>query len=78
MKPKYHVNERIAFVSRNIFIVEGKRNIGKWQHHVGYVKQVRRSLLGFRYIVNVAKSSDVYFVPERDIIGLVANREESN
>ncbi len=70
MKEFYSVGQRIAFIARNKCTFNGNIIRGKWSHYVGYIKQVRRSVFGVRYVVNVSKSSDIYFVPQRDVIGV--------
>lgn len=78
MKVKYKIGQRLAFIARNECIIDGKRMIGKWKHFVGYVKQVRRTFLGAYYVMIVCKSDEILIVPQRDIIGIVEKREDSN
>ncbi len=78
MKPIYEVGQSLAFIARSKCVYNGNRISGRWMHFVGYVKQVRRSLLGVRYVMNVSKSSEVYIVPQRDIMGIVNNRTKSD
>lgn len=78
LKAKYEIGQRLSFIARNKCAVGRKLIIGKWTHHVGYVKQVRRSLLGVRYVMIKSKSDDIYIVPQRDIIGVVEKRDNSN
>lgn len=78
MKPIYTVGQRLSFIARNKCTVNGNRINGKWTHFVGYVKQVRRSLLGVRYVMIKSKSDDIYIVPQRDIIEVVERRETTN
>lgn len=78
MKPKFNIGQRIAYIARNKCAVGGHVIRGKWSHYVGYIKQIRKSLFGIRYVVNVAKSADVHIVPERDILHVVEKRDESN
>lgn len=78
MKTKYQEGQRLAYIARNECTLDGKIVKGPWRHHVGYVKQVRRSLLGVRYVINVAKTDEVHIVPVRDIIGPVEKRENPN
>lgn len=78
MKPIYAVGQRLSFIARNKCTVNGNRINGKWTHFVGYVKQVRRSLLGVRYVMIKSKSDDIYIVPQRDIIEVVERRETTN
>lgn len=78
MKPLYQIGQRLAFIARNTCTYNGNRINGKWTHIVGYVKQVRRSLLGVRYVMIKSKSDDIYIVPQRDIIGVVEKRENTN
>lgn len=75
MKPLYDTGQRVAFIARNECVIDGKRALGKWSHIVGYVKQVRRSLLGAKYVVCKSKSDEIYIVPQRDVLGLVEKRE---
>ena len=75
MKSKYQKGQRIEFIARNECEVKGSLIRGKWSHYVGYVKQVRKLMFGALYVVIVAKSSDVYLVPERDIIGIVESKQ---
>lgn len=78
MKTSYKVGQRLAFIARNECIIDGKRMIGKWKHLVGYVKQIRRTFLGTYYVMIVCKSDDIFIVAQRDIIGVVEKREDSN
>lgn len=78
MKARYQVGQRLAYIARNKCVLNGNVISGLWRHHVGYVKQIRRSLLGVRYVINKAKSEEVHIVPERDILGIVEKRENSN
>lgn len=78
MKPLYQIGQRLAFIARNECTFNGNRISGKWSHFVGYVKQVRRSLFGVRYVMIKSKSDDIYIVPQRDVIGIVEKREDSN
>lgn len=48
-----------------------------WKHYVGYVKQVRRTLFGVRYVINVCKTDEIHFVPQRDVIGVLEKRENN-
>lgn len=77
MKPKYNKGDRLSFIARNRCSLNGNRIDGKWMHYVGYVKQVRRSLFGVRYVMNVAKCADVFIVPQRDIIELVTDKSNN-
>lgn len=78
MKTKYEVGQRISFIARNEIIYGGKRIFGPWKHHVGYVKQVRKTLFGERYVTVKAKSDEIYILSSHNIIGLVEKREETN
>ncbi len=78
MKAKYEIGQRLSFIARNKSTFNGNKISGIWKHYVGYVKQVRRSLLGVRYVINVAKSPEIFIVPQRDIIGVVEKKEISN
>lgn len=78
MKPHYEIGQRLSFIARNTCTYNGNRISGKWTHHVGYAKQVRRSLLGVRYVMIKSKSDDIYIVPQCDIIGVVEKRDNSN
>lgn len=78
MKPLYEIGQRLAFIARNKCTFNGNMISGKWTHFVGYVKQVRRSLLGMRYVMIVSKSDDIYIIPQRDIMGVVEKRDNSN
>lgn len=76
MKPLYQIGQRLSFIARNKCTFNGNQIDGKWSHHVGYVKQVRRSLLGVRYVMIKSKSDEIFIVPQRDIIGVVEKREK--
>lgn len=78
MKPLYEIGQRLSFIARNKCSVNGEIIKGKWTHIVGYVKQVRRSLFGVKYVMIKSKSDDIYIVPQRDVIGLVEKRENIN
>lgn len=78
MKAKYKIGQRLSFIALNKCTFNGNKISGIWKHYVGYVKQVRRSLLGVRYVINVAKSPEIFIVPQRDIIGVVEKKEISN
>lgn len=78
MKPLYQIGQRLAFIARNKCAIGRKLIKGKWTHHVGYVKQVRRSLLGVWYVMIKSKSDDIYIVPQRDIMGVVEKRDNPN
>lgn len=78
MRIKYKVEQRLSFIARNKCTYNGNRINGKWSHHVGYVEQVRRTIFGVRYVMIVAKSDEIHIVPQRDIIGVVEKREDSN
>lgn len=78
MKPRYLIEQRIAFIARNECTVEGEIIKGKWQHHVGYIKQVRRRLFDVLYVVILHKSDEIYIVPQCDVLGVVEKRENIN
>lgn len=78
MKTNYKVGQRLAFIARNECAIDGKRMVGKWKHFVGYVKQVRRTFLRTYCVMIVRKSDDIFIVPQRDIIGVMEKREDSN
>ena len=78
MKINYQVGQRLSFIARNKCVMDNKRMIGKWRHFVGYVKQVRRSFLGIYYVMIVCKSDEVFIVPQRDIIGIVEKKDNTN
>lgn len=75
MKQLYQVGQRVAFIARNEVALGDLIVTGKWQHHVGFVKQVRRSILRKRYVLILPKSTEIFIVPQRDIIGVVERRE---
>lgn len=75
MKARYEIGQRLSFIARNKCTFNGNKISGIWKHYVGYVKQVRRSLLGVRYVINVAKSPEIFIVPQRDIIGIVEKKD---
>lgn len=75
MKPKYYVGQRLSFIARSEFAVNGNRVLDKLTYHVGYVKQVRRRFFGVRYVMIVAKSDEIHIVPPRDILGTVEKRD---
>lgn len=78
MKPLYKIGQRLEFIARNKCSVKGEIIEGKWMHIVGYVKQVRRSFLGVKYVINKSKTDEIFIVPQRDIIGIVERRENTN
>lgn len=78
MKTEYCIGQRVAFIARNECTVEGETIKGKWQHHVGYVKQIRRGLFNVVYVVILHKSDEIFIVPQRDILGVVEKRENTN
>lgn len=77
MRPIYEIGQRLAFIARNECVIDGKRVVGKWSHIVGYVKQVRRSLFGVRYVVCKSKCDEIFIVPQRDVLGIVEKRKFS-
>lgn len=78
MKPLYEIGQRLEFIARHKCTVDEKIIEGKWAHYVGYVKQVRRSLLAVRYVMILPKANDIFIVPQRDIIGIVEKRDNTN
>lgn len=78
MKVKYKVGQRLSFIARNKCTFNGCQITGKLTHYVGYVKQIRRSLFGVRYVMIVSKSDEIHIVSQRDIMGVVEKREDSN
>lgn len=64
---KYKKDDRVSFIYKF-----AKHKI---KHFVGYVKAVRKSLFGAKYVINVAKSDEIYIVRKRDIFGLVEWKE---
>lgn len=70
---KYNVGDRVAFMTRRMFCFGTEHT-----HEVGYIKQVRKSLLGTRYVICVAKSKDVYVVRVRDVFGKVERKEKAD
>ena len=77
VKAKYKIGQRVSFIAQNKIEVNDKCVIGKWQHCVGYIKQVRRSLRKICYVIIKAKSDDIYIVPQCDIIGIVEKRDNN-
>ena len=75
MKAKYEIGQRLSFIARNKCAVKGEIIEGKWTHIVGYVKQIRRSLLGVKYVICKSKSDEIFIIPQRDIMGVVEKRE---
>lgn len=78
MKPIYRIGERISFIFRSKYSYDSQLIIGPWRHHVGYIKQVRRSLFGVKYVIIKSKSDEIFIVPQRDIIGIVEKKREVN
>lgn len=74
-KAVYEIGQRLAFIARNECIIDNKRALGKWSHVVGYVKQVRRSIFGVKYVICKSKSDEIYIIPQRDVLGVVEKRE---
>lgn len=78
MKNKYQIGQRLSYFVRNEIVINGERISGKWTHHVGFVKQIRRHLFHIDYVMIVAKSDEIHIVPQRDIIGPVESRKITN
>lgn len=78
MKPKYEIGNRVSFMGRTKCSFNGKIITGLTRHYVGYIKAVRRSLFRTRYVINVAKSDEIFICKPSEIFGLVKKREESN
>lgn len=78
METKYEKEQRVAFIARNKCEFNGKVIKGTWTHHVGYIKQVRQFLWWKRYVIIIAKSDEIFIVPQRDIIGIVESRNTNN
>lgn len=69
-RPRFNVNDRVNFMART---VEGALDVLK--SFVGYVKQVRKGLFGTRYAIYVAKTDEIYVVPEKDIFGIAEKKD---
>lgn len=78
METKYEKEQRVAFIARNRCNYNGEIIKGKWTHHVGYIKQVRQFLWWKWYVVIIAKSDEIFIVPQRNIIGIVESRNIIN
>lgn len=72
--PKYQLNDRVSFMAvveevRGDFIQKTLKSFA------GYIKQVRRSIFGTRYVIFSAKADRLYIVPERDVLGIIEKKE---
>lgn len=73
-KPKFNVNDRVNFMAWTVEI-EDNHELDVLKSFVGYVKQVRKGRFKTRYAICVAKTDDMYVVPEKDIFGIVEKKE---
>lgn len=71
---KYNVGDRVAYMTRQF--TDGDGNVGTSK--VGYIKQVRKSLFGTRYVICVAKSDEVNIVDERNIFNKLERKERTD
>ncbi|MDE7411176.1 MAG: hypothetical protein K2M94_03965 [Paramuribaculum sp.] len=69
MKPPYEINDRVSFMARCKCVVGHSVAKGLNKHFVGYIKQIRRSVFGYRYVISVAKSDDIFIVKPSNIFG---------
>ncbi len=72
--PKYQLNDRVSFMAvveevHSDFIQKTLKSFA------GYIKQVRRSIFGTRYVIFSAKADRLYIVPKRDVLGIIEKKE---
>lgn len=77
MKTIYKLEQRVAFIARNEVACDGKVILGLRKYCKGYIKQIRRSLLGVRYVIQIPKTYEIHIVRQRDVLG-VADYHEDN
>lgn len=65
--PLFKVNDRVNFMAWRID--------GELKSFVGYIKQVRKGRFMTRYAICVAKTDDMYVVPEKDVFGIVEKKD---
>lgn len=73
-QPLFKVNDRVNFMACTVE-VEDNHELDVLKSFVGYVKQVRKGRFKTRYAICVAKTDDMYVVPEKDIFGIVEKKE---
>lgn len=70
----FKVNDRVNFMAWTVE-VEYKHELNVLKSFVGYVKQVRKGRFKTSYAICVAKTDDMYVVPEKDIFCIVDRKE---
>ena len=79
---KYKVSDRVEYVIRPTYTIGRSLCKGRNIHRVGYIKKAEHKMLrGWVYYICVAIEKDyriIDIVPEKEIFGIVKNKEVSN
>lgn len=77
MKIPYKINDRVSFMTRCKCVVGRSVAKGLNKHFVGYIKQIRRSIFGRRYVILVAKSDEIFIVKPSHIFGKLEKKSNN-
>lgn len=72
-QPLFKVNDRVNFMAWTVE-VEDNHVLDVLKSFVGYIKQVRQERFKTSYAICVAKSDEMFVVPEKDIFGIVEKK----
>lgn len=72
--PKFKENDRVNFMAWTEEVTDGVV-LDTLRSFVGYIKQVRNGRLKTEYAICVAKSDEMFVVPEKDIFGIVEKKD---
>lgn len=72
--PKFKENDRVNFMAWAVD-VENDHELDVLKSFVGYIKQVRKGRFKTKYAICVAKTDNMYVVPEKDIFGIVEKKD---
>lgn len=70
----FKVNDRVNFMAWTVE-VEDNHALDVLKSFIGYVKQVRKGRFKTSYAICVAKSDEMFVVPEKDIFGIVEKKD---
>lgn len=73
-QPLFKVNDRVNFMAWTVE-VENNHELDVLKSFVGYIKQVRKGRFKTKYAICVAKTDNMYVVPEKDIFGIVEKKD---
>lgn len=73
-QPLFKVNDRVNFMAWTVE-VKDKHELDVLKSFVGYIKQVRKGRFKTEYAICVAKTDDMYVVPEKDIFCIVEKKD---